>query len=69
MTLYYFKDNNTRKRFYDFNNGLKLREKRRSGKIILEVAKKLKSVFKSNLNKISKGRFKLEEQQRKNINY
>ena len=44
MTLHYFKSNNTRKRFYDFNNGVKFCEKRRSGEIILEVAKTAKRV-------------------------
>ena len=60
--VYYFKVSNTRKRFYDFNNGIKL-EKIRSGEMKSEKAKKLQNVFKSNLNEISKGRFKPEEQQ------
>ena len=61
--MYHFKGNSTRKRFDDFNNGIKLFEKIRSGKMKLEEAKKLQNVFKSNLNEISKGRFKPEEQQ------
>ena len=61
--VYYFKGNSTRKRFYDFNNGIKLFEKIRSGEMRLEETEKLQNVFKANLNEISKGRFKSEEQQ------
>ena len=35
----------------------------RSGEMTLEQAKKLQKVLLSNLNKISKGKFKSEEQQ------
>ena len=35
----------------------------------LEEAKKLQNVFKSNLNKISKGRYKSKEQKRAFKNY
>ena len=37
--MYHFKGNSTRKRFDDFNNGIKLFEKIRSGKMKLEEAK------------------------------
>ena len=59
--VYYFKGNSTRKRFDKFNNGIKLSEKIRSDKMKLEEAKKLQNMFKSNMNKISKGRYKSEE--------
>ena len=36
--------------------------KKKSGEMKLEEAKNLKNVFKSNLNEISSGRYKLEEQ-------
>ena len=38
--VYFFKDNSTRKRFDNFNNGIKLFRKIRSGEIKLEEAKK-----------------------------
>ena len=61
--IYYFKDNTLRKRFDDFkNNGLGLSKKIKSGEMKLEEAKKLHSVFKSNLKKMSRGRFISEEQ-------
>ena len=45
--IYYFKDNITRKRFYDFNNSTEfLKKKKNSGKIKLEEAKNLQNVFK-----------------------
>ena len=46
------------KRFNNFNNGMKLFRKIKSGKMKLEEAKKLQNVFKSNLNKISRGKYK-----------
>ena len=48
--MYYFKGNIDRKRFDDFNNGVKLFEKIRSGEMKLGKAMKLQNVFKSNLN-------------------
>ena len=61
--MYYFKGNISRKRFDDFNNGIKLFEKIRSGKMKLEEPKKLQNVFKSNVNKMSKGKFKSKEKE------
>ena len=58
--IYYFKGNTDRKRFDDFNNSIELLKKN-SGEIKLEEAKKLQNVFKSNLNEISRGRYKSEE--------
>ena len=49
-------------RFDDFDNGRELFIKIQSGEIKLEGAKKLQNIFKSNLNKISRGRNKSEEQ-------
>ena len=60
--IYYFKGNNARKRFDDFNNGIELFRKMKSGEIRLEEAKKLQNKFKSNLNEVSRARNKLEEQ-------
>ena len=50
--IYYFKNNTARNDFNDFENGAKK----------LEDVKEIQSIFKSNLNKISNGRFKSEEQ-------
>ena len=50
------------KRLDDFNNGIKNFNKIISGHMNLEEAKKLQNVFKLNLTKISKGRYKSEEQ-------
>ena len=52
---YYFKS----KRFHDFNNGIELYQKIKSGEIKPEEAKILQNVFKSNLNEISRGRLAL----------
>ena len=57
------KVSSTRKWFDEFNNGIKTFEKIKSGEMKLEEAKKLRNVFKSNVNKIWKRRFKLEEWQ------
>ena len=59
---YYFTGNTARKRFDDFNNSIKLFRKIQSDEMKLGEAKKLQNVFKSNLNKVSKGRYKSEEQ-------
>ena len=61
--IYYFKNNNVRKRLDYLNNGIKPFQKIRSGETKLEEAKRLQNVFKSNLNELSKGRFKSEERQ------
>ena len=47
----------------DFNNFIKLFGKIRSGEMKLEEAKKLQNMFKTNMNEISKGRYKSEEQE------
>ena len=54
--MYYFKGNTDRKRSDSFNNGIKLFEKIKSGEMKLEEAKKLRNVFKSYLNEISRGK-------------
>ena len=59
---YYFTGNKARKRFDDFNNEIELFRKIQSGEIKLEESKKLQKIFKSNLNKILRGRFKSNEQ-------
>ena len=45
-----------------FDNGIELFRKIQSGQMKLEDTKDLRNIFKSNLNKISKGRFKSKEQ-------
>ena len=59
---YYFTGNKARKTFDDFNNEKELFRKIQSGEIKLEESKKLQHIFKSNLNKILRGRFKSNEQ-------
>ena len=49
------------KGFDEFNNGIGLSKKIQSGETKLEEVKKLENIFKSNLNKISRGKFKKEE--------
>ena len=56
--IFYFKGNTTIKRFNNFNNGMELFRKIKSCKMKLEEAKKLQYVFKSNLNEISRGKYK-----------
>ena len=46
------------KKNYDFNIGIELFRKIQSGEMKLEDAKELQNIFKSNLNEISRGRFK-----------
>ena len=58
----YFISNTFRKRFYDFSNGIDLFQKMISSEIKLEEVKNLQNFFESNLNEISKQRFKLKEQ-------
>ena len=60
--IHYFKSDTTRKRFDDFENGIKLFENVISGDMKLEEAEKLQNVFKSNLIKISRERYKSKEQ-------
>ena len=62
--IYYFKNNTAKKNFNDFDNGIELFRKIQSGEMKVEDAKELQNIFKSNLNKISKGRFKSKEQKR-----
>ena len=45
-----------------FDNGIKIFRKIKSGEMKLEDAKELQNIFKSNLSKILKGRFKSKEQ-------
>ena len=59
--IYYFKGNSDRKRFNDFNKGIKLLEKIRSGEMKIEEGKKPLNVLKFNLDEISKGTYKSEE--------
>ena len=55
---FYFK-NNTAKKINDFENDIELFKKMQYKEMKLEDAKELQSIFKSNLNKISEGRFKI----------
>ena len=50
------------KNINDFDNGIELFRKIKSGEIKLEDAKELHNIFKSNLNEISRERFKSKEQ-------
>ena len=56
--IYYFKNNTARKNSNVFDNGIELFRKIQSGEMKLKDAKELQNIFKSNLNEISKGRFK-----------
>ena len=56
------KDDHIKKRFDDFNKGIESFRKIQSGEMKLKEVKTLNNVFKSNLNEISKGRNKTEEQ-------
>ena len=60
--IYYFKGDTAKKIFNDFENGIKRFRKIQSGEMKLEDAKELQNIFKRNLNKISRGRFKSKEQ-------
>ena len=62
--IYYFKGNTFRKRFDDFNNGIELLKKIKSGEMKLEKANNLQNVFKSNLNEISRGSIESEDQKK-----
>ena len=48
--------------FDDFHDGKELFKKIKYGEMKLEDAKELQNIFKSNLNQMSNGRFKSEEQ-------
>ena len=61
--IYYFKGNIFRKMFDDFNNGIGL-FKMKSGAMKLEEAKQFENLFKSNINKISRGRYQSKKQKR-----
>ena len=50
------------KRFDEFNNGIGLCKKIQSGQTKLEEVIKLENIFKSNLNRISRGEFQKQEQ-------
>ena len=56
---YYFEGNTFRKR-YDYKDFIELLK--RSGEMKLEERKEQENLFKSNLNQISRGRFKSKEQ-------
>ena len=60
--IYCFKNNTPQKNFNDFDNGIERFREIQSGEMKLEDAKELQNIFKSNLNKISKGRIKSKEQ-------
>ena len=45
----------------DFENGIELFKKMQYREMKLEDAKELQNIFKSNLKKISKGRFKIQK--------
>ena len=60
--IYYFRKESSRKRFDEFENGINLFEKIKSGDEKLEEAKKYKKVFKSTLKEIVRGRYKSKVQ-------
>lgn len=60
--IYHFKGSNVRKRFHDFGNGIVLFNKVKFGDVKVEKAKNMQIMFKSNLNKLSRGSYKTEDQ-------
>ena len=54
--------NNTHKIFNDFDDDMELFKKAQCGEMKLNDAKELQNLFWSNLNYISRGRFKSKEQ-------
>lgn len=60
--IYYFRKESSRERFDEFENGINLFEKIKSGDEKLEEAKKYKKVFKSTLKEIARGRYKSKVQ-------
>ena len=61
--IYYSENEAASKYFTDFENGAELLNKIKFGQIILKDAKKVQDIFNRNLSKVSKGRFKSEEQE------
>ena len=59
---YYFKGKTARKRFDDFNNGIENLKIKIFCEMKLEEADNMHNVFRSNQSKISRGRYKSEEQ-------
>ena len=62
--IYYFKGNIFRKMFDDFNNGIGLFKMKSGAMKLEEGTKQLENVFKSNINKISRGRYQSKKQKR-----
>lgn len=60
--IYCFRKESSRKRFDEFENGINLFEKIKSGDEKLEEVKKYKKVFKSTLKEIARGRYKSKVQ-------
>ena len=60
--IYCFKYNTATKNFNEFENGIELFRKIKYDEMKLEDAKELQNIFKTNLNKISKGRYKSYDQ-------
>ena len=52
--IYYFKNNTTKKDFNDFENGIELSRKIKSGEMKVEDAKELQNIFNKNLNEYQK---------------
>ena len=59
--IYYFKGNTASKKSDDFNNGMELFRKIQCGETKQEKARKMQNIFKSNLNKKSRGIYKSDE--------
>ena len=59
--IYYFKGDTARKKIDNFADEVILFEKAKSGGMKLKETKKLQNVFKSNLNKIFRGKHKPKE--------
>ena len=52
--IYYFKNNTTKKDFNDFENGIELSRKIKSGEMKVEDAKELQNIFNKYLNEYQK---------------
>ena len=59
--IYYFKSNTASKKSDDFNNGMEPFRKIQCGETKQEKARKIQNIFKSNLNKKSRGIYKSDE--------
>ena len=59
--IYYFKGDSSRNN--DFKNRIKLFKKMKSGEKKIKLAKKLRSLFKSNLNETVRGKYKSKQQE------